>query len=132
MTIGTGVDVARTSMGLSQLSNTLKTLCEQNRMRILCFLMQGERGVCELADCLSLPQNLVSHHLRVLRDLGLVAANRDEHDCRCMHYSVDRAALARLNALYLGFFAAQRERPWHLACCSEGECCPDCRPAGAC
>lgn len=92
-------------------------------MRILCFLMQGERSVCDLAACLNLPQNLVSHHLSVLRGLGLVTARRDVHDARLIYYSVDRAALAQLNALYLSFFAANRTRPWQLGCCAGDECC---------
>ncbi|HIP97372.1 MAG TPA: ArsR family transcriptional regulator [Anaerolineae bacterium] len=59
-------------MSLARLSSFLKTLCEENRMSILCFLMQGERNVCNLAACLDLPQNLVSHHLGILREMGLV------------------------------------------------------------
>jgi ArsR family transcriptional regulator len=119
-------------VGLAELANSLKMLCEHNRMRILCFLMQGERGVCDLADCLDLPQNLVSHHLGVLRELGLVTPHRDEQDARCIHYSVDRTALAQLNALYLSFFTPERVRPWRLDCCSAGECCPECRATGMC
>jgi len=132
MTVDSAGGVQVQFVGLAQLASWLKTLCEQNRMRILCFLMQGERGVCDLADHLDLPQNLVSHHLSVLRELSLVRARRDEDDARCIHYSVDRAALARLNALYLGFFAAERDRPRGLDCCSGGECCPECRPTGLC
>jgi len=119
-------------VGLAQLSSVLKTLCEQNRMRILCFLMQGERSVCDLAACLNLPQNLVSHHLSVLRGLGLVTARRDAHDARWVYYSVDRAALAQLNALYLSFFAAERAEPWWPCCDPEGGCCPECLTTGSC
>ncbi len=114
-------------VGLAQLASVLKVLCEQNRMRILCFLMQGERSVCDLAARLDLPQNLVSHHLSVLRALGLVTARHDAHDARWVYYSVDRAALARLNALYLSFFAADRTEPWQLGCCAGADCCPECR-----
>jgi len=119
-------------VGLAELADSLKMLCEHNRMRILCFLMQGERGVCDLADCLDLPQNLVSHHLGVLRDLGLVTPRRDAEDARCIYYSVDRAALAQLNALYLSFFTPERDGPWQPGCCSSGECCPECRATGLC
>jgi ArsR family transcriptional regulator len=132
MTVDSVLGVQQQPVGLAQLASLLKTLCEQNRMRILCFLMQGERGVCDLAGCLDLPQNLVSHHLGVLRELGLVTAQRDAHDARCIHYSVDRTALARLNALYLSFFTAERASPWRVGCCAETECCPECRAAGVC
>ena len=119
-------------MGLARLSGFLKALCEENRMRILCFLMQGERSVCDLAACLDLPQNLVSHHLGVLREMGLVTARRDDLDARWVYYSVDRVALARLNTLYLSFFAADRAEPWRSGCCAEDECCLECLIAGSC
>jgi ArsR family transcriptional regulator len=126
------VEIVSPLVGLAELADSLKMLCEQNRMRILCFLMQGERGVCDLADCLDLPQNLVSHHLRVLRELGLVTPRHDERDARCIHYSVDRTALARLNALYFSFFRAERDHPWDVDCCSAGECCQECHASGKC
>ena len=132
MAVDLATKVEPQPVGLAQLSNILKTLCEQNRMRILCFLMQGERSVCDLADCLGLPQNLVSHHLSVLRGLGLVTARRDAHDARWVYYSVDRAALAQLNALYLSFFTADRTGPWRPDCCAGGECCLECLVAGSC
>ncbi len=132
MVTDAAVEVQRSSVSLVELANSLKVLCEHNRMRILCFLMQGEHGVCDLADCLDLPQNLVSHHLGVLRALGLVTSRRDDNDARCIHYSVDRAALERLNGLYLSFFTAQRDRPWRPGCCSAGQCCPECRNTGLC
>ncbi len=119
-------------VGLAQLSSFLKALCEENRMRILCFLMQGERSVCDLARCLDLPQNLVSHHLGVLREIGLVTARRDEHDARWVYYSVDRAALAQSNALYLSFFAAERAKAWQLCCGPEADCCLQCLLTGSC
>lgn len=122
----------RQPAGLAQLSSWLKTLCEENRMRVLCFLLQGERSVCDLADCLNLPQNLVSHHLGVLRQAGLVTARRDEHDARWIYYSVDRAVLAELNALYLSFFAADRTEPWRDDCCAGDECCLECLLNGSC
>lgn len=132
MTVDLAVKVEHQHMDLAQLSSFLKTLCEENRMRILCFLMQGERSVCDLAACLDLPQNLVSHHLGVLRGLGLVTARRDEHDARWVYYSVDRAALAELNALYLSFFAAKRAEPWRLGCGLEADCCLECLTTGSC
>lgn len=132
MAVDLAVKVEPQPVGLAQLSSVLKILCEQNRMRILCFLMQGERSVCDLAVCLNLPQNLVSHHLSVLRELGLVAARRDAHDARWVYYSVDRAALAQLNALYLSFFAADRAEPWQLGCCAGDECCLECLVTGSC
>jgi len=108
---------------LAQLSSTLKMICEENRMKVLCFLMQGERCVNEIADALGLPQNLVSHHLKVLWREGIVNRCRDEQDSRWIYYSVNRDALADLNALYLSFFDEKRSTPWRACCGSSVSCC---------
>lgn len=40
-------------------------------------IWEWERCVCELTDQVRKPQNVVSHHLRVLREAGLVSVRRD-------------------------------------------------------
>ena len=50
----------------------LQALADANRLRILDLLMQGDSCNCELKERLDLPPNLLSHHLRVLRQAGLV------------------------------------------------------------
>lgn len=47
------------------------------RIKILRLLRAGEQCVCEIERSLGIPQNLVSHHLRVLREAGLVSARRE-------------------------------------------------------
>lgn len=71
----------------------LKLMSEPNRLRIFALLTSGERCVCEIEEAVSLPQNLVSHHLGVLREAGLIRARREG---RWIHYSIDRAALGRI------------------------------------
>lgn len=43
---------------------------------ILTELRQGARSVTDLADAIGLEQSLVSHQLRLLRNLGLVTGTR--------------------------------------------------------
>jgi ArsR family transcriptional regulator, nickel/cobalt-responsive transcriptional repressor len=43
---------------------------------ILTELRQGSRSVTDLADAIGLEQSLVSHQLRLLRNLGLVTGTR--------------------------------------------------------
>jgi ArsR family transcriptional regulator len=45
-------------------------------LKILCLLKDGEKCVCDIWQCLKLPQNLVSHHLKVLKDLNLISSKR--------------------------------------------------------
>ena len=57
---------------LKKVVDFLKIINEENRFKILCLLQKGEQCVCEIWQCLVLPQNLVSHHLKVLKNFGLI------------------------------------------------------------
>jgi protein-tyrosine-phosphatase len=59
------------------------------RWRVLQELARSDRTVRELTDRLGQPQNLVSYHLRQLRDGGLVHARRSSADRRDTYYAVD-------------------------------------------
>jgi ArsR family transcriptional regulator len=79
------------------LPDRLQALADENRLRILDALRGGERCVCELTDRLELGQSLLSHHLRVLRDAGLVL---DRKDGRWVHYSLVPEALLDLETFF--------------------------------
>ena len=55
----------------------LKAVSDENRLKIICFLKKGEKCVCEIVDFLKLPQNLISHHLKVLREQKIVIARKE-------------------------------------------------------
>jgi DNA-binding transcriptional ArsR family regulator len=57
----------------------LKALAEPMRWRIVRLLAAEELCVCHLVESLGIPQPLVSHHLRVLRDAGLVETERHRY-----------------------------------------------------
>jgi ArsR family transcriptional regulator len=71
----------------------LKLMSEPNRLRIFSLLTAGERCVCDIEAGVNLPQNLVSHHLGLLRDAGLIRARRDG---RWVYYSVNKETLAEV------------------------------------
>jgi ArsR family transcriptional regulator len=54
----------------------LRAAAEPLRWRILTLLAGEELCVCHLVEALEAPQSLISHHLRVLRDAGLVEGER--------------------------------------------------------
>src|SRR5512142_1468259 len=54
------------------MNGTLNALAEPNRLRIVEMLKKGPSSVNEIAGRLELSQPLVSKHLRVLREAGLV------------------------------------------------------------
>jgi len=53
-----------------------KVLGDENRLRILQALEQGERSVSEILDRTRLPQTLASFHLRILREAGVLTTER--------------------------------------------------------
>jgi protein-tyrosine-phosphatase/DNA-binding transcriptional ArsR family regulator len=59
------------------------------RWRLLSELADSDYRVRELVTLLGEPQNLVSYHLRLLRDGGLVTARRSSFDGRDSYYRLD-------------------------------------------
>ncbi len=55
-------------------TDAFNAVAEPRRRQIIDAVAAGECSVSELVDLLGLPQPLVSKHLRVLREVGLVAA----------------------------------------------------------
>ncbi|WP_345656866.1 arsenate reductase/protein-tyrosine-phosphatase family protein [Streptomyces siamensis] len=65
------------------------------RWQLLSELAASDYRVRELVERVGQPQNLVSYHLRLLRDGGLVAARRSSFDGRDSYYHLDLARCAR-------------------------------------
>src|SRR5919197_4410074 len=59
------------------------------RWQLLTALADGDYRVRELVTLVGEPQNLVSYHLRLLRDGGLVTATRSSFDGRDSYYHLD-------------------------------------------
>src|SRR5688572_28494332 len=62
------------------------------RWRLLRELVSSDRTVRELVELIDEPQSLVSYHLRLLREGGLVTARRSSADGRDSYYAVDLIA----------------------------------------
>ena len=58
-------------------SRLLKLLASEQRLLILCRLIDGESSVGDLADHVNLAQSATSQHLAKMRAEGLVATRRD-------------------------------------------------------
>lgn len=73
----------------------LHLVTEPTRHSILVALLEGEQTVSALTRALDGEQSNISHHLRVLRDAGLV---RDRRDGRTRYYRLADPELRRLLA----------------------------------
>ncbi|MHB8070467.1 MAG: ArsR/SmtB family transcription factor [Candidatus Cryosericum sp.] len=81
---GTQDIVADWNSDCEERAKLVSVLLEPQRIKVLRLLRGGELCVCEIEHSLGIPQNLVSHHLRVLREAGLVAARKEG---QFVHYS---------------------------------------------
>ena len=81
-----------------QPADFLRLLGHELRWRLVEALSRSDRRVQELVAMVGEPANLVSYHLRCLRDRALVRERRSAADGRDIYYSLD---LERLRGLYL-------------------------------
>jgi len=54
-----------------------KALADDTRQRILEMLLEGERSVGNIADAFTISQPTISHHLNVLKQVGLVTSRKE-------------------------------------------------------
>ncbi|PWW00438.1 ArsR family transcriptional regulator [Hoeflea marina] len=86
---------------MAEAARLMEMLSQPVRLHILCILLDGERSVLDLARQAGLSQPAMSHHLRKLREAGLVQTRRD---AQTIFYSLRgeeaRAVLEVLHGLY--------------------------------
>jgi ArsR family transcriptional regulator len=107
---------ARPPTNLPALADNLKVLADPTRLAILDLLIQGLQCNCYLGDRLGLPMNLISHHLKVLREAGLVDVERDPLDARWVYYSVKQERMVELRERVSAFLDPQRIQPRLSTC----------------
>ena len=76
---------------ISEAANLMEMMSQPVRLRLLCLLLDGEKTVLELAGLVKMSQPGMSHHLKKLRDTGLVKTRRD---AQTIHYSLKGAEVA--------------------------------------
>jgi DNA-binding transcriptional ArsR family regulator len=62
------------------LADLVKSMADETRLTILSMLQDGEMCVCELMEALPVSQPAVSHHLRILRQAGLITDQFKSHE----------------------------------------------------
>jgi len=89
-------DDKKSVANLSKTIEFLKVISEESRLKILCLLKTGKRCVCEIWQYLDLPQNLVSHHLKVLTDLDLLLKKKEGLN---IYYSLNKTTINKYSKL---------------------------------
>ena len=109
------------SLDQEELAQVLKALADPSRLSIFNMLMEGVQCNCEIAERLGFSLSLISHHLRVLHDVGLVESKRDDQDARWIYHSVNRQRLGQLDAAMRHLLDADRIQP-RLPSCGPKSC----------
>jgi len=86
-------------MPMKDVVKIFKALADPTRLRIVLLLRRRELCVCELMFVLRMEQSRVSHHMRVLRDAGIV---EDVRNGRWIIYRVPEEAQSLLEGLLAG------------------------------
>ncbi|MCA1695508.1 MAG: metalloregulator ArsR/SmtB family transcription factor [Actinobacteria bacterium] len=82
-----------------ELSRLFKAMADPVRLRLLSLIASHEGGeacVCDLTDAFDLTGPTISHHLKVLRESGLIDGERRG---TWVYYRVHPEVLARLSAV---------------------------------
>jgi len=72
-------------------------LSDPIRLEIVTYLRDGEKCVCEIVPHLNLIQPLVSRHLKILKDAGIVTCRKDK--TKRMYSIVDQRIFDVVDAL---------------------------------
>ena len=105
-----------TNETLVELGRWMKIIGEPNRLMLLEKIIQGVQCNCELGDALQVSPNLISHHLSVLKEAGLIEAERDPIDGRWIYYTINNKTVQELSSLLNDFLDVERIQPRGTAC----------------
>ncbi|WP_280340282.1 ArsR/SmtB family transcription factor [Nocardia neocaledoniensis] len=90
----------------AELAAVFKALSDPVRLRLLSLVASrasGEACVCDISDGVEVSQPTISHHLKVLREAGLLTSERR---ASWVYYRVVPQALARLSTVLIDGAAA--------------------------
>jgi len=90
---------------LKPVAATLKTITEDNRLRIICLLLKNELCVCELTEALGLPHNLLLHHLKTLTARGLI---KKRTAGKYSYYRLNKLAFAKFKKQLAMLFEGEK------------------------
>ena len=90
----------RTIKEVGQTAELLRIIAEDNRLKILCILKAGERCVCDIWRDLNIPQNLASHHLKVLKDAEFI--NYRKEGLKVIYW-INKKKIKKFNSLINNF-----------------------------
>ena len=71
-------------------AKVFKAFCDENRIRILDMLSTGEKCACRLLEEIDVTQPILSHHMKILCDSGIVVGRKEG---KWTHYSISQKGI---------------------------------------
>ena len=96
-------------------STVFHALSDPIRLEIVSYLRDGEKCVCEIVPHLNLIQPLVSRHLKILKDAGMVRCRKD--GTKRMYSIVDQKIFTVIDSLTTELVGALTKEAYENAFC---------------
>ena len=75
-----------------KIATIFKAFCDENRIKILQLLSDGEKCACKLLEEMNITQPTLSHHMKILLDSEIVNGRKEG---KWMHYSISKEGLEK-------------------------------------
>jgi len=102
------MDVNELEPKMEEAARLMEMLSQPIRLKILCILLDREQSVLKLAEQAGLSQPAMSHHLKKLRDAGLVKTRRD---AQTIYYSLKGDEASAVIELLHDLYCSKGQEP---------------------
>ncbi len=90
-----------------------RALADETRQTILQMLLEGERCVSDLTESFSMSQPTISHHLGILKNLGLVTSRKEG---KHVYYDIDRDNVTECCGMLIAKFGCDPDTTVKVGC----------------
>mgnify|MGYP000848135592 CR=1 FL=1 len=95
-------------------SKVFKALCDENRLRILELLRNGEKCACKLLEDIDIGQSSLSYHMKILVESGIVESRQEG---KWTHYKISQQGIR--DAIELLYKLTITDNDEHDNCCKQ-------------
>ena len=100
-------------MGYREDVKRMKALTDENRLAIMLALQHGEKCGCDLLEELNITQPILSHHMKILADSGLVDYYKEG---KWMHYSISAKGVQEFRDMVASYARCDCETDGNVTC----------------
>lgn len=94
-------------MKYNEIAVLFKALCDENRVKIMELLKNGEKCACILLEELQISQSTLSHHMKILSESEIVIARKDG---KWTHYSINEHKINEANAYLNTYLTTKKDK----------------------